>query len=88
MPSQIQKGRLFSTVVYHEMRRTLEEEPPGCRHTVAIIPVDDPAERSRLMQLFLDTSATRGNPVARVRELYSNVYVLIGDFDERRRPRG
>ena len=45
------------------------------------------AER-RLMQLFLDTSATLGNPVARVRELYSNVYVLIGDFDERRRPRG
>jgi len=86
MPHQFPQGKLFSTAVYHEMRRTLEEEPPGYRHTVAIIP--DDGNSSRMSDLFIETCGTRHNHVMRMRALYPDVYVLIGDFDERRRPRG
>jgi len=42
MPHQFVQAKLFSTAVYHEMRRT---EPPGRRHTVANIPDDGDSRR-------------------------------------------
>jgi hypothetical protein len=84
MPRMIDQGRRFSTAVYIEMRRTLEEEPPGKRHTVAIIPLacdDDDAEMRRMVNLFFETFNARQNRAARVRKLFDHVQVLIGDFD-------
>jgi hypothetical protein len=40
MLHQLPQGRLFRTAVYRKMQRTLEEEFPSRRHTVAIIPID------------------------------------------------
>jgi hypothetical protein len=86
MPHQLPQGMLYSTAVYNEMRRTLEEEPPGRRHKGAIIPID--ADSSRMMALFFDTYVARHNRFIRMKTLYSNVYVYSGVFDEFRRPRG
>ena len=46
---------------YSARLRTVEEEPPGKRHIVAIIPVDDQPEMSRMITLCLDTIEARGN---------------------------
>ena len=67
--------------VFREIHRTLEEEPPGKRHTVAVIPVDDQADMSRTISLCLDTIEARGNTSLRIRAFFSGVYVIIGDFD-------
>jgi hypothetical protein len=63
MPYQLQQGRLFSTAVYYEMRRTLEEEPPGRRHTVAILHID--ANSSHMIAFLVDTCITRHNRMSR-----------------------
>jgi hypothetical protein len=86
MPHQFPQGKLFSTAVYDEMRRTLEEEPLGLRHTVAII--QDDGDSRRMSDLFMDACGTRHNHVMRMCALYPDVYVIIGDFDECTRPRG
>jgi len=87
MPRMLEQGRRFDTKVYKEMQRTLEEEPPGMRHTVAIVPLDNHADMGRIMTLFFDTRAARENRAIRIRVLFDNVSVLIGDFDECSGPR-
>jgi hypothetical protein len=56
MPHQLPQGTLYSTAVHNEMRRTLEEEPPGRHghHKGAIIPID--ADSSRMMAFLTPTS--------------------------------
>ena len=68
--------------VFREIQRTIEEGPPGKRHTVAIIPVDDQPEMSRMITLCLDTMEARGNTAVRIRAFFTGVYVIIGDFDQ------
>ena len=75
------QGRRFNTDVYKEMQRTLQEDRPGRRTTVAIIPVDDDVEMRRLINLYFATTDERGSPVARIRALFDGVNVLIGDFN-------
>ena len=41
LPLMLAQGRRCDMRVFREIQRTVEEEPPGKRHTVAIIPVDD-----------------------------------------------
>ena len=81
------QGRRCNMSVFREIHRTLEEEPPGKRHTVAVIPVDDQADMSRTISLCLDTIETRGNTSLRIRAFFSGVYVVIGDFDQCDGPR-
>ena len=81
MPTMIEQGRRFNTDVYKEMQRTLQEDRPGRRTTVAIIPVDDDVEMRRLINLYFATTDERGSPVARIRALFDGVNVLIGDFN-------
>ena len=75
---------------FSEPSRNSEEEPPGKRHTVAIvplIPVDDQPEMSRMINLCLDTMEARGNTAVRIRAFFTGVYVIIGDFDQCSGPR-
>ena len=83
----LMQGRRFDTKVYKEMQRTLEEEPQGMCHTVAIVPLDNHADMDRIMTLFFDTREARDNRAIRIRVLFDNVNVLIGDFDECSGPR-
>lgn len=88
LPRMLQEGRRFDPRVYKEMQRTLEEEPRGKRHTVAIVPLGDEADMDRMYTLFLDTSEARGNRAVRYRVLCAHVvHVLIGDFEEHSGPR-
>ena len=80
-------GRRCDLSVFGEVHRTLAEEPPGKRHTVAIIPVDDQADMSCTISLCLDTIEARGNTALRIRAFFSGVYVVIGDFDQCSGPR-
>ena len=43
MPRMIEQGKRFNTKMYKEMQKTLLDDRPGRRTTVAIIPVDDSA---------------------------------------------
>ena len=47
LPLMLAQGRRCDMRVFREIQRTVEEEPPGKRYTVAIIPVDDQSEMSR-----------------------------------------
>jgi hypothetical protein len=87
LPWMLEQGRLFDSKVYQEMQRTLKEEPPGMRHTVAIVPLDNRDDMDRVMTLFFDTRKARENRAIRIRVLFDNVNVLIGDFDECSGPR-
>jgi len=81
------QGRRCDLRVFGEVHRTLAEEPPGKRHTVAIISVDDQADMSRTNSLCLDTIEARGNTALQIRAFFSGVYVVIGDFDQCSGPR-
>ena len=89
LPLMLAQGRRCDMRVFREIQRTVEEEPPGKRHTVAIIPVDDQSEMSRMINLCLDTMEARGNTAVRirVRAFFTGVYVIIGDFDQCSGPR-
>ena len=58
---------------------------------VAIVPLDNHADMDRIMTLFFDTRDSgreaRDNRAIRIRVLFDNVNVLIGDFDECSGPR-
>ena len=87
LPLMLAQGRRCDIRVFREIQRTVEEEPPGKRHTVAIIPVDDQSEMSRMITLCLDTMEARGNTAVRIRAFFTGVYVIIGDFDQCSGPR-
>ena len=61
--------------------------PSSRSATVAIVLLDNHADMDRTMNLFLDTREARGNQAIRIRVLFDNVNVLIGDFDECSGPR-
>jgi len=81
MPRMIEQGKRFNTNVYKELQRTLLEDLSGRRTTLAIIPVDDHANMTRMIELYFATSEERGSPVLRIRALFDGVNVLIGDFN-------
>ena len=89
LPLMLAQGRRGDMRVFREIQRTIEEEPPGKRHTVqvAIILVDDQPEMSCMIALCLDTMETRGNTAVRIRAFFTGVYVIIGDFHQCSGPR-
>ena len=82
LPLMLAQGRRCDMRVFREIQRTVEEEPPGKRHTVAINPVDDQSEMSRMINLCLDTIETRGNTAVRIRAFFTGVYVITCNFDQ------
>ena len=75
----------MNTDVYKEMQRTLQEDRPERRTTVAIIPIiDDDDYLKRACEFVSETSESRGNTAIRFRTLFDCVLVLIGDFDWQR----
>ena len=57
----------------------------GCGHPM-IVPLDNHADMDSIMTLFFDTREARDRAI-RIRVLFDNVNVLIGDFDECSGPR-
>jgi len=82
LPTMIEQGKRFNANVYKEIRRILKEDRP--ERCITIIPVDDPDDMRRSVELFFATTEERGCPVARVRTLFNGVQVLIGDWNEER----
>ena len=82
LPRMREMGMRINTSVYKQMQRTIEEDRPGRRTTVAIIPTtDDEDDMKRTVDLYIETLEYLG---IRFRTLFDCVLVLIGDFDEDR----